>query len=612
MSGPSVWERLRGWAFGISRGWLIAAAAAGAVIVIVGGALLFRTYNYVQYNNNFCLQCHLMAGPYARFQQSAHRGLGCKACHHPTPIARAKMGLTQIIKQPTSIEAHAEVPNSACEKCHVEGNPREWTLISASVGHRIHFESKDTALKGLACVRCHSVSIHEFAPVDRTCAQAGCHTNTKIKLGKMGQLTIHCVVCHNFNKPDTQRVGPDSLALALRPQREECLSCHAMRQKVGVFPANEPHKGVCGACHDPHTQSTPAEAVQSCSNGGCHERADTITPAHRGLEPGVLERCTNCHVAHTWKPKGQVDDCRSCHTKIFEATPPGASTRAALPPPPRGPAAAAAAGSAAAAAPAQPGRGAAEVGPAGEASLGAALLRLVGGASHARPASRRPLTPEHPFRAVTQEPQQPVAGTVARWGGHFDHRTHRQLDCLQCHSMQDTHGALKVRTKQDCESCHHSADQKRPCASCHTAAELGWQRPEKVEVRTSVSRTTTTRTLPFPHARHTSLQCSACHGPPPTYTPRVDCESCHSKHHQANAECRLCHAGLPLKAHTRAAHLACGGSGCHQDAAVASLSWSREVCLACHQDRVLHEPGLACESCHKVPALHSTTKRSAP
>ena len=71
------------------------------------------------------------------------------------------------------ISVHADVPNRTCAECHIEGDPERWRVIANSVGHRVHLESSE--LDGLQCVECHATSIHEFAPIDQTCAQSGCH-----------------------------------------------------------------------------------------------------------------------------------------------------------------------------------------------------------------------------------------------------------------------------------------------------------------------------------------------------------------------------------------------------------------------------------------------------
>jgi hypothetical protein len=309
---------LRNRITGLPPAVLVALATVAVAVAVVSSVLLYRTYDYVQHDNEFCMSCHLMQDPFDRFAQSEHRGLGCKACHQPTMVVRTQMALTQILENPDQIHTHAEVPNSVCADCHIRGNPAKWRQIAASAGHRVHMESQDPSLRGLNCVQCHSSGIHEFAATDRTCAQSGCHETTEVRLGKMGQLTIHCASCHDFNAPVASTVPADTLAIALRSPREQCLSCHAMRTMMHDFPADDPHQGACGACHDPHEQTTPAQAVESCAVGGCHARVDTVSRFHRGLAPGTLANCTACHAAHEFRAP---TECAQCHRDIYSHAP---------------------------------------------------------------------------------------------------------------------------------------------------------------------------------------------------------------------------------------------------------------------------------------------------
>lgn len=311
-------EAIRDRFFRLPPAVLIGLAAVVVALVAAGGVLLYRTYSFVQHDNDFCLSCHLMRNPYERFSRSAHRDLGCKACHQPTFVARSTMALTQIIEQPEDLQAHAEVPNERCADCHINGDPEKWEQVARTAGHQIHIESADPRLQGLRCVECHSSTVHEFAATDRTCGQAGCHEDTRVQLGKMGQLTIHCAACHNFSAPVAVDAPAETLRVALRPQQQECLSCHAMRERMGALPVDDPHGGACGACHNPHTQTTPAQAVNSCATAGCHERQDTVSAFHRGLGPGILQECTRCHIAHEFNARGTA--CLSCHPDIFQRT----------------------------------------------------------------------------------------------------------------------------------------------------------------------------------------------------------------------------------------------------------------------------------------------------
>ncbi|HEX9710562.1 MAG TPA: NapC/NirT family cytochrome c, partial [Candidatus Thermoplasmatota archaeon] len=307
-------RRLAEWVSGFPPAAIAFLALLGAAGVATGGYYAFQTYDYIEHDNEFCLSCHLMREPYDRFAESEHRGLGCKACHKPTFAARSQMALTQILENPGEIASHAEVPNEKCAACHVEGDPEKWESIRSSAGHRIHLESDDPALQGLQCVECHSTSLHEFAPADATCGQSGCHDDVRVRLAGMSDLTIHCAACHSFNAPVPAAEPRAALFAAVSPDAEECLSCHAMRERIEL-PPDEPHGGACGACHNPHEQTTPEAAVASCSSGDCHDRPADMTAFHRGLGAGVLESCTMCHAAHGWE--AGTGDCLACHTDIY-------------------------------------------------------------------------------------------------------------------------------------------------------------------------------------------------------------------------------------------------------------------------------------------------------
>ncbi len=113
----------------------------------VAGLYAYRTYDYVQHDNDFCVSCHLMEVPFEEFARSAHRGLGCKACHQPTIVERSAMGLSQVVDRPIEIEVHADVPNERCAECHIEGDPETWESIRNSAGHLTHLDSDSLDLQ---------------------------------------------------------------------------------------------------------------------------------------------------------------------------------------------------------------------------------------------------------------------------------------------------------------------------------------------------------------------------------------------------------------------------------------------------------------------------------
>ncbi|MEJ2215824.1 MAG: hypothetical protein P8099_04325 [Gemmatimonadota bacterium] len=538
-------DRLLRWFRRLPAIWLVLVA-----VVLVGGvgaaaAALYRTYNYVQHDNDFCLSCHLMAEPYSRFARSAHRGLGCKACHHPTFAVRSKMALTQILEQPKQLAVHAEVPNSRCAACHINGDPKKWEQIANTAGHRVHLESNDPSLRGLQCVKCHSSSLHEFAATDKTCGQAGCHSDIRIRLGKMANLTIHCATCHDFTRPVPAGASSDTALARLLPQRQQCLSCHAMRTMLANFPPDDPHNGNCSACHNPHTQTTPRQAGNSCVI--CHSRPDTLTAFHRGLDPGVLENCIQCHKAHSFRVNGA--DCLLCHKNIYQDQPGGGQL------------------------------------PEGHQSV-------VHGVSLDGPAGMLP--------SLWQQTTMPQQVDSLR----FKHSQHRGVQCLKCHSESSTHGGLKVTSIRDCRACHHTDAVTQTCTDCHAKTTLD-NRTFAVKQQLDLSTVShpVERTLHFNHATHGNLACKTCHtGYLDLSASKLSCDQCHSAHHQSSRDCMACHPAPPTTAHTTmSVHVGCSGSGCHNPPPFKGLPHTRNVCLVCHQDKVDHRPGQNCVNCHVLP-----------
>jgi nitrate/TMAO reductase-like tetraheme cytochrome c subunit len=452
---------------------------------VASGYFAYQAYDYVEHDNNFCFSCHLMAEPYELFAQSAHRGLGCKACHQPNLLERSQMGVTGIVFDPDTLSAHAEVPNQLCAACHIEGDPERWRLIAESAGHRVHLESDDPAFGGLLCVECHSSSLHEFTAVDQTCSQSGCHTESGIELAGMSNLTIHCAACHAFSAP----VGEETTALAaLAPDEGTCLGCHAMRTVVEM-PDPDPHGGSCASCHNPHEQSTPAEAAGSCTGAGCHEDIADLSPFHVGVDSVVVEDCLYCHVAHDFELDG--DDCLACHQDVL-APIPGVGS----------------------AVPVSPAMGAGALAP------GVGMLHAV--------ASRAGSSQAAPFQEAA-----------------FDHRQHVEVPCASCHDSSERHGETVVRTQADCRSCHHSADEpiEGGCATCHVASEIP-DDPHAVTQTFTVSAASApvTRALPLEHATHADVTCSSCHVEGPDQSAEaVDCASCHEEHHEPAMKCASCH-----------------------------------------------------------------------
>ena len=109
----------------------------------------------------------------------------------------------------------------------------------------------------LECTTCHGQEVHRFKPVSETCAQSGCHDDVKVELGKMAEQTdLHCTVCHEFTVKSAEGNPIDSSRAALIPTDQQCLGCHEMKERLGVFaPEDEPHVAKCGTWKTSSTRS---------------------------------------------------------------------------------------------------------------------------------------------------------------------------------------------------------------------------------------------------------------------------------------------------------------------------------------------------------------------
>lgn len=554
-----------------------AAIGAVAMLVLLGMAGSGATFFvYSQNDNQFCLSCHTLHDEvYQRFQQSKHHrvaNLRCHDCHAEPLVAETMQIVKWMLLRPSEVGPHAPVSRAVCANCHIKDKPDStWQRIIATAGHTVHLASDTAQRLKIDCLTCHGVTAHRFVPVAQTCAQSGCHKQTEIQLGKMaGQTSLHCTTCHQFTAPVADTTSTESAIATLSPTAPNCLGCHEMRKVIERFvPANDPHKGRCGDCHNPHTQATPAAAFKSCSNSGCHTKPDTLTPFHRGEHVRALANCGACHQEHTWKVRGR--SCLDCHQNIFK-TPPKPMFR-----PPH---------------------------TTGVVNDPTPVALLASAGDIAAIIGALPLGQQLP---PPQERARIGNDTVT-----FSHAIHRPVPCASCHTATgETHGAVTIKSIRDCQRCHHETTVRSlgggpaACQRCHESGSLP-SRPQTVTVRTSTSSTATTRTLPFAHATHGAVSCTQCHTTPVTLAAAAaTCNGCHADHHTAQRNCTTCHSAYD--AHRgQQVHLTCAGSGCHTDRATLALTATRNVCLSCHTQQIEHKPGRDCATCHRVHWTSST------
>jgi hypothetical protein len=570
-----VWirrHRILNWLKTRRRGvqWTMAGCAVLvlALAAFAGG----KSWHYMQHDNGFCTGCHIMERPFGRFGVFAgkHDNRACHDCHQQSLYASTRQLVLWVANRPSEIGKHAPVPNSRCESCHqLATGKKPWQHALWLAGHKAHFESDSAPLRGLLCVKCHGAEIHRFLPSTRTCQQEGCHVNQQVKLGKMAKLPeISCVTCHAFTADLPALADRDSAAHALIPSQKQCLSCHGMQGKPpGYVAAKDPHKGLCGSCHDVHKDLSPADARTSCQR--CH--ADVASnPFHAGVNHRrIATQCLVCHQPHA--ASVDASDCVGCHTAVqkrgkFHPPLPFDTNRVVrrrVSPP--------------------PGAAASEIEDQPQEHRGK---------GDALPDVRPPIRDAPPAALRTASDS-------------FPHARHTSLPCLTCHvvSRNSSKYGLVFEVPRGCDLCHHQSlmagtVDAKDCTRCHRPDALAVPRPTPVAIAVGAGPPAV-RNVAFRHERHQRLACSTCHQPPaPTPPDSIrTCKACHAQHHSAERNCVSCHfrAETPA-AHSRTTHTGC--DVCHTPARIAALVPGRNFCLTCHAPQQTHQPGRECTTCH--------------
>lgn len=261
----------------------------GLVVVAIGfvGYGSFQAFSYSQNDPTFCRSCHTMEKAWERWSTSEHRNVNCHSCHEQSPIESMNLVVEYALNNPTRVVKHAGISDEACLNCHGKERSR-WFQIENTAGHKVHFEEE-----AISCVKCHSTTIHRFAPSAEVCKV--CHSE-KIKVTEMAE--NHCLDCHQFLREDSP----------LKPTRQTCLECHLnqVQPKVKVtWPANAPMRFECSQCHKPHVSETPVVNCLSCHQSTPNEGLHAKTTHSKTT-------CQTCHQPHEWKVQSR-DACLTCH-----------------------------------------------------------------------------------------------------------------------------------------------------------------------------------------------------------------------------------------------------------------------------------------------------------
>jgi len=622
-------DAISGWLSAKSKGYKMGLVAIGGVMLLGAAGAGYAGNNYMTHNNDFCVGCHVMGDAWGAFAKSEHRKLECHDCHRQSKVASMRQLYFWIAEKPQDIPKHAKVPTAICSECHVRSEADSgWKRIIATAGHRLHMKSDSASLKEVACVTCHGQEVHRFKPVDQTCGQSGCHAkkDTEIRLGKMaGQTSQHCTGCHTFTRPVPENLSMDSTRkyLVASGTVGSCYGCHQMKDKMkGLEPKDDVgHQAVCGTCHNPHQQTEPRQAYETCASSGCHSDLGTKSRFHVGLKAHKDAPCGQCHTPHSWKPISTT--CEGCHTTGSDGRP-TSPPRITMPAPSvRGAASGSSASDDATESPYTSPHASSYASPPAPPHLQPIAWQRPAARVHnvrqttlqgrrtsgVRPTRRDARRADRPVARRVMRQQQgaaqaPAQAQLPKDSPKFSHQKHKLLQCGSCHDQKKSPGALTVRGPTGCASCHHSPERTVSCEGCHNprsarAAQFTRTFTKPVMAHVNASAPPKQRLLPFAHLEHRDLDCKGCHTEGVMLSVKRDCQSCHAEHHTPERTCLSCHQP-PKSVHVRAAHDGCAGSGCHSNAAVLALPTSRSTCLVCHADQVKHKPKRECAECHAV------------
>lgn len=244
----------------------------------------------------FFSQYHLLERRYVNLEDSAHEGIGCRACHETQPLEN---GLALVADFYTGLVIESERPvyfefgppdNDACLACH-EG---DWSTELGRTDKIPHPAHRRVAEETRVCVDCHKwtahletfLEKHQQMPFSGVCVAYGCHVGTKT--------SEQCFDCHHVLHQAGEQWRTEHPATVATTGQSACLeSCHTVAQ--------------CQLCHT--TGERPEFTGQTIEISmraieELHVR-DEWTPVHHGEE--ALKNRANCLLCH--QSEGECDEC---------------------------------------------------------------------------------------------------------------------------------------------------------------------------------------------------------------------------------------------------------------------------------------------------------------
>jgi len=311
------------------------ALVSGAMAVFVVTGIAGTAYTS---KPAFCTSCHEMDPYYVAWNEGAHAGVDCVACHVDpglkAQVSHKFVALKEVYNhfttEPKFPGAVSDVPDSRCITCH------DGTIDATVPGFNHESHRGDRA-----CVDCHTNAGHKVTAV--ALAEAGILDTAGMQARELrevaargagsanvpGHVTVACTDCHDLAKTgcvtchdSEQKEHPvfASVNATATGAAASCMSCHTDAARwafthpeeaavcTACHSAPAGHRGgVCATCHTTGVSWKFTHPAASATCASCHTR-----PAGHATAP-----CVTCHATGvSWKFRHPSStNCATCHTK---------------------------------------------------------------------------------------------------------------------------------------------------------------------------------------------------------------------------------------------------------------------------------------------------------
>lgn len=308
-------------------GLLVPAAMAGVFLL----CMVFGGLGYFEFTppEKTCVNCHEIRASHARWSNSVHRAVSCKACHGGSAdsVHALKENAKRVFYHLTESD-HDDMRLSeeqtvrmvgACQTCHARefahwregGHGTNYAAIFLDEKHNRTEQLNDD------CLRCHGM----FFEGKMSDLAAPLDTKGPWRFREPARAerpVVPCLACHNLHAPG-RPYRKDALAVAQAAStnapafRRDTIGFYVRQEKKHfamddlfvtrivdqgrpVQVSNDPRQRLCTQCHSPN-------AFGQAGTGDDR----TPTGVHEGLS------CAACHQPHSNDPRGS---CVACHPRF--------------------------------------------------------------------------------------------------------------------------------------------------------------------------------------------------------------------------------------------------------------------------------------------------------